>query len=65
MDWGLARDYAARDVQTEDVAVTEAEWLAATDPEAMLDYLRGKASDRKSATVRVCLLSSCVALAHW
>jgi hypothetical protein len=27
--------------------VTEAEWLAATDPGPMLEYLRGKASDRK------------------
>ncbi|MFO0805086.1 MAG: hypothetical protein U0791_18425 [Gemmataceae bacterium] len=27
--------------------MTEAEWLAATDPVPMLDYLRGKSSDRK------------------
>jgi len=27
--------------------VTEEEWLAATDPTPMLDFLRGKASDRK------------------
>jgi len=27
--------------------MTEAEWLASTDPEAMLKILRGKASDRK------------------
>jgi hypothetical protein len=27
--------------------VTEAEWLAATDPERMLRFLRGRASDRK------------------
>jgi hypothetical protein len=27
--------------------VTEAEWLAASDLEMMLDFLRGKASDRK------------------
>jgi hypothetical protein len=27
--------------------VTEAEWLACTDPEKMLEYLRGKSSDRK------------------
>ena len=27
--------------------MTEAEWLAATDPEPMLEFLCGKASDRK------------------
>jgi hypothetical protein len=27
--------------------VTESEWLASTDPQKMLEYLRGKASDRK------------------
>jgi hypothetical protein len=27
--------------------MTESEWLACTDPEPMLDFLRGKASDRK------------------
>jgi hypothetical protein len=46
-DWVLARDYAARDVRTKEMPVTEAEWLIATDPVAMLDDLRGKASDRK------------------
>jgi len=27
--------------------MTEAEWLMATDPTPMLEFLRGKASDRK------------------
>jgi hypothetical protein len=27
--------------------MTEAEWLACTDPGPMMEYLRGKASDRK------------------
>lgn len=27
--------------------MTEAEWLASTDPRPMLEFLRGKASDRK------------------
>jgi hypothetical protein len=39
MDWGLARDYAARDVHPEETHVTEAEWLACTDPIRMLDHL--------------------------
>jgi hypothetical protein len=29
------------------VPMTEAEWLAETDPQKMLEYLRGKASERK------------------
>ena len=28
-------------------AMTEAEWLACTDPAPMLEFLRGKASERK------------------
>jgi hypothetical protein len=36
MDWVLARDYAARDVDPEETLVTEAEWLAVTDTEPML-----------------------------
>jgi hypothetical protein len=47
MDWGLARDYAARDVHSEETPVTEAEWLAATEPQAMLVHLGDRTSDRK------------------
>jgi hypothetical protein len=39
IDWGLARDYAARDVRSEETPVTEVEWLAATDPRPMLEFL--------------------------
>jgi hypothetical protein len=35
MDWGLARDYAARDGHAEEMPVTETEWLAATEPAAL------------------------------
>jgi hypothetical protein len=34
-------------VPPEEMAVTEAEWLAATDPQPMLDLLRGRATERK------------------
>jgi hypothetical protein len=49
MDWGLARDYAARDAHTEETLVTEAEWLAATDPQPMLEllYRKGNITERK------------------
>jgi hypothetical protein len=45
MDWGLARDYAARGVRTAEPRETKAEWLAATDPEPMLQSLRVTVSD--------------------
>ena len=35
----------------------ENEWLNATDPEVMLDFLRGKAGDRK---LRLCSLMRCL-----
>jgi hypothetical protein len=44
---GVWRDYAARDVHAEETFVTEAEWLAATDPRPMLRFLRGDISARK------------------
>jgi hypothetical protein len=37
----------AAPVPEEDDAVTESEWLACADPTLMLEYLLGKASDRK------------------
>lgn len=36
--------------------MTESEWLAATDPTPMLEFLRGKASDRK---LRMVAVASC------
>ena len=45
--WGLARDYAARGGDREKTPVTEAEWLAATDPVPMLKFLHGKTDDRR------------------
>jgi hypothetical protein len=37
----------------EDFAVTEKEWLECSDPKPMLDFLRGKASDRKLRLARL------------
>jgi hypothetical protein len=39
MDWGLARDYAARAVRREEMHVTEADWLACADPSDLDLYL--------------------------
>jgi hypothetical protein len=49
MDWGLARDYAARDVQTEEMHVTE-EWNTCTDPIVMIEFLRGNPTCNDTVT---------------
>jgi hypothetical protein len=53
MDWGLARDYAARDAHPEETLVTEAEWLVATQPEEMLWSLESRSSARKLRLIAV------------
>jgi hypothetical protein len=44
-----------------EVTMTEAEWLAAVDPEPMLSFLRGKASDRQ---LRLLAIACCRRLWH-
>jgi hypothetical protein len=47
MDWGLARDYSARDFHTEEAPVTEAEWLACTDFNLLWAGLAVRSTHRK------------------
>ncbi|AMV29180.1 hypothetical protein VT84_32600 [Gemmata sp. SH-PL17] len=42
--------------------MTEAEWLASTDPTPMLEFLRGKVSDRKLCRVSLAILTADMAL---
>jgi hypothetical protein len=58
MDWGLARDYAARDVHEEEISVTEAEWLAAIDPRPVLQcQLLPRGRETESLLKRLCKAS--------
>jgi hypothetical protein len=64
MDWGLARDYAARDGYPEETPLTEAEWLAETDPRTLFLFRGSRQSGRKMRLLAVaccrrfaCLLS--------
>jgi hypothetical protein len=43
------------------MTVTKAEWLACTDPQEMLNFLRGKASDRKA---RLLMAAACRRVLH-
>lgn len=45
----------------EEMPVTEADWLACTDPQSMLEFLRGKVSDRK---LRLFVCAYCWLLQH-
>jgi hypothetical protein len=57
MDWGLARDYAARDgYQQGEMPVTEEDWFLESDPTSLLLFLRGRASERK---LRLVAASAC------
>jgi hypothetical protein len=53
MDWGLARDYAARDARLEETHVTEAEWLADTDPRTLFLFRGSRRSGRKMRLLAV------------
>src|SRR5438093_6093147 len=44
---GLIPVFCKRGRDERRVLVTEAEWLGCTDPDSMLEFLRGRASERK------------------
>jgi hypothetical protein len=54
MDWGLARDYAARDDDTEEALVTEAEWLATPHLYHKIDSLERQAGNDRRLRLFAC-----------
>jgi hypothetical protein len=59
MDRGLAREYAAREMQSEDVAVTEAEWVAASDPRPIRSFSSFQSADSPADGSRTQLTTAC------